>query len=99
MNNLILYKFYINSRFNYLFCFYIFNQVILLSLMAGGVGLNLVGANHLILMEPHWNPQLEIQAQDRIYRIGQKNTVRIYKYVIFISEISYLRLKDFNFVL
>lgn len=54
-------------------------QVLLLSLVAGGVGLNLTGANHLILMEPHWNPQLEAQAQDRVYRIGQKRPVRIYK--------------------
>jgi len=40
----------------------------LLSLAAGGVGLNLVGANHLFLLDPHWNPQLESQACDRIYR-------------------------------
>ena len=40
----------------------------LLSLGAGGVGLNLVGANHLFLLDMHWNPQLEAQACDRIYR-------------------------------
>lgn len=51
----------------------------LLSLTAGGVGLNLVGANHLLLVDPHWNPQLEAQAQDRIYRVGQKKPVTIYK--------------------
>ena len=36
-------------------------QVMLLSLAAGGVGLNLVGANHLFLLDMHWNPQLERQ--------------------------------------
>ncbi|XP_037045784.1 transcription termination factor 2 isoform X2 [Bradysia coprophila] len=56
-------------------------QVMLLSLTAGGVGLNLVGANHLFFIDPHWNPQLESQAQDRIYRIGQKKPVTIYKFL------------------
>lgn len=51
----------------------------LLSLSAGGVGLNLVGGNHLLLLDPHWNPQLESQAQDRIYRVGQTKPVQIYK--------------------
>lgn len=51
----------------------------LLSLAAGGVGLNLVGANHIILVEPHWNPQLEAQAADRVYRMGQKKPVQIHK--------------------
>lgn len=54
-------------------------QVLLLSLTAGGVGLNLVGANHLILLDLHWNPQLEMQAQDRIYRVGQKKDITVYK--------------------
>lgn len=54
-------------------------RVLLLSLTAGGVGLNLVGANNLILMDIHWNPQLESQAQDRIYRFGQTKNVTIYK--------------------
>jgi transcription termination factor 2 len=57
---------------------YIF-QVLLLSLTAGGVGVNLVGGNHLVLMDIHWNPQLEAQAMDRVYRVGQKRDVRIYK--------------------
>lgn len=57
-------------------------KVLLLSLTAGGVGLNLVGANHLLLMDLHWNPQLEMQAQDRIYRVGQQKKVYIYKYVL-----------------
>ncbi|XP_034486352.1 transcription termination factor 2-like [Drosophila innubila] len=56
-------------------------RILLLSLTAGGVGLNLIGANHLILLDLHWNPQLEAQAQDRIYRVGQKKDVIIYKLV------------------
>ncbi|XP_063231621.1 transcription termination factor 2 [Bacillus rossius redtenbacheri] len=56
-------------------------KVLLLSLTAGGVGLNLVGANHLFLFDLHWNPQLESQACDRIYRFGQKKDVHIYKFV------------------
>ncbi|XP_034665895.1 transcription termination factor 2 [Drosophila subobscura] len=56
-------------------------RILLLSLTAGGVGLNLIGANHLLLIDLHWNPQLEAQAQDRIYRVGQKKDVKIYKFV------------------
>lgn len=56
-------------------------RILLLSLTAGGVGLNLIGANHLLLLDLHWNPQLEAQAQDRIYRVGQNKNVIIYKLV------------------
>jgi transcription termination factor 2 len=56
-------------------------KVMLLSLIAGGVGMNLVGANFMFLLDLHWNPQLEQQAQDRIYRFGQKKDVKILKFV------------------
>ncbi|XP_078035489.1 transcription termination factor 2-like [Augochlora pura] len=56
-------------------------KILLLSLTAGGVGLNLVGGNHMLLIDIHWNPQLEVQAQDRIYRFGQKKDVYIYKFI------------------
>merc|ERR1712142_920228 len=56
-------------------------QVMLLSLGAGGVGLNLVGANHLFLLDMHWNPQLESQAYDRIYRVGQIKEVTIHRFL------------------
>jgi len=56
-------------------------QVMLLSLGAGGVGLNLVGANHLFLLDMHWNPQLESQACDRIYRVGQVREVTIHRFL------------------
>lgn len=54
-------------------------QVMLLSLTAGGVGLNLTGGNHLFLLDLHWNPALEQQACDRIYRIGQTRDSFIHK--------------------
>lgn len=56
-------------------------KVMLLSLTAGGVGLNLSVANHIFMIDPHWNPQLENQAQDRVYRVGQKREVHLYKFV------------------
>ena len=51
----------------------------LLSLSAGGVGLNLIGANRMFLLDIHWNPALEQQCADRIYRVGQTKNVTIYK--------------------
>lgn len=55
--------------------------MILLSLNAGGVGLNLIGGNHLFLADMHWNPQLEAQACDRVFRVGQKKNVHIHRLV------------------
>ena len=56
-------------------------EIILLSLKAGGVGLNLIGGNHLFLLDQHWNPALEEQASDRIYRVGQKNDVTVHRFL------------------
>ncbi|XP_065105080.1 transcription termination factor 2 [Paramisgurnus dabryanus] len=56
-------------------------QVMLVSLCAGGVGLNLIGGNHLFLIDMHWNPALEDQACDRIYRVGQHRDVTIHRFV------------------
>ncbi|NXJ61497.1 TTF2 factor, partial [Rostratula benghalensis] len=56
-------------------------QVLLISLLAGGVGLNLTGGNHLFLLDMHWNPALEDQACDRIYRVGQQKDVVIHRFV------------------
>ncbi|NWW37269.1 TTF2 factor, partial [Panurus biarmicus] len=56
-------------------------QVMLVSLLAGGVGLNLTGGNHLFLLDMHWNPALEDQACDRIYRVGQQKNVVIHRFV------------------
>ncbi|KAM6438732.1 transcription termination factor 2 [Rhynochetos jubatus] len=56
-------------------------RVMLVSLLAGGVGLNLTGGNHLFLLDMHWNPALEDQACDRIYRVGQQKDVVIHRFV------------------
>lgn len=53
-------------------------HVIVLSPLAVGVGLTVVGANHAIHLERHWNPAKEAQATDRIYRIGQKREVHVH---------------------
>ena len=52
-------------------------QVFLISLKAGGTGINLTGADTVIHYDPWWNPAVEEQATDRVYRIGQKNTVHV----------------------
>lgn len=53
-------------------------NVIILSPLAAGVGLNVVGANHVIHYSRHWNPAKEDQATDRAYRIGQERDVYVY---------------------
>ena len=54
---------------------------LLVSLRAGGTGLNLTAANHAFLMDLWWNPAVEEQAMDRIHRIGQKKPVKIVRYM------------------
>ena len=56
-------------------------KVFLISLKAGGTGLNLTGADMVIHYDPWWNASAENQATDRAYRIGQKNTVEVIKLV------------------
>lgn len=56
-------------------------KVFLISLKAGGTGLNLTGADIVIHYDPWWNISAENQASDRAYRIGQKNNVQIYKLI------------------
>ena len=56
-------------------------QVFLISLKAGGTGLNLTGADMVIHYDPWWNISAENQATDRTYRIGQKNNVQVYKLI------------------
>lgn len=53
----------------------------LISLKAGGLGLNLTGANYVIHLDPWWNPAIEQQATDRAYRIGQKQDVTVYRLI------------------
>ena len=56
-------------------------DVFLISLRAGGVGLNLTAADYVIHMDPWWNPAAEDQASDRAHRIGQRRPVTIYRLV------------------
>ncbi|MEB3211989.1 MAG: SNF2-related protein [Leptolyngbyaceae bacterium] len=56
-------------------------DVFLISLKAGGTGLNLTAADYVIHMDPWWNPAVEDQASDRAHRIGQKRPVTIYRLV------------------
>jgi SNF2 family DNA or RNA helicase len=55
--------------------------IFLLSLRAGGTGLNLTAANHVLHLDRWWNPAVENQATDRAFRIGQKRNVQVHKFV------------------
>lgn len=57
-------------------------RVLLVSLKSGGTGLNLVAASRLYLMDMWWNPAVEEQAIQRVHRIGQKQEVHIYRFVV-----------------
>ncbi|OUR98769.1 hypothetical protein A9Q84_04980 [Halobacteriovorax marinus] len=57
-------------------------DVFLISLKAGGVGLNLTAASYVFIMDPWWNPAVESQAIDRAHRIGQENTLTVYRPII-----------------
>ncbi len=56
--------------------------ILILSLKAGGVGLNLTAATHVFHFDRWWNPAVENQATDRAYRIGQTRTVQVHKYIV-----------------
>jgi SNF2 family DNA or RNA helicase len=55
--------------------------VLILTLKAGGVGLNLTAANHVVHYDRWWNPAVEDQATDRAFRIGQERNVQVRKFV------------------
>jgi SNF2 family DNA or RNA helicase len=55
--------------------------ILILSLKAGGTGLNLTRANHVFHVDRWWNPAVENQATDRAFRIGQKQNVQVHKFV------------------
>ena len=57
------------------------DPLFLISLKAGGVGLNLTAADYVIILDPWWNPAAEDQAADRAYRIGQDKPVMVYRIV------------------
>src|SRR5213078_584499 len=56
-------------------------QLFVLSIKAGGVGLNLTRANHVFHFDRWWNPAVENQATDRAFRIGQRKNVFVHKYL------------------
>ncbi|XP_026125851.1 DNA excision repair protein ERCC-6-like 2 isoform X1 [Carassius auratus] len=65
----------------------------LVSTLAGGLGLNFVGANVVVLFDPTWNPANDLQAIDRVYRIGQCRDVTVFRLISLgtVEEIIYLR--------
>jgi SNF2 family DNA or RNA helicase len=56
-------------------------KIFLISLKAGGVGLNLTAADYVFILDPWWNPAVEAQAVDRAHRIGQLRPVFTYKFI------------------
>ena len=56
-------------------------KVFLISIKAGGVGLNLTKADYVFILDPWWNPAVENQAISRAHRIGQKNNVNVYRFI------------------
>ena len=57
------------------------NKIFLISLKAGGVGLNLTAADYVFILDPWWNPATEMQAMNRAHRIGQNKSVFVYRYI------------------
>jgi SNF2 family DNA or RNA helicase len=71
------------------------NKIFLISLKAGGVGLNLTAADYVFILDPWWNPASEMQAMNRAHRIGQDKNVFIYRYITSNSiEEKIIRLKE-----
>merc|ERR1719189_1682638 len=56
-------------------------RILLISLKAGGVALNLTVANHIFLMDPWWNPAAEMQAIDRTHRLGQYRPIKAIRFI------------------
>ena len=65
----------------------------LISTRAGGLGLNITGANTVIIFDPNWNPSHDLQAEDRAYRLGQTRDVKVFRLISAgcIEEVVYLR--------
>lgn len=72
------------------------SKVFLLSTRAGGLGLNLVSADTVILFDNDWNPQIDLQAIDRVHRIGQTKPVKIFRFVVRNTVEELLIMRSFN---
>jgi SNF2 family DNA or RNA helicase len=57
------------------------NRIFLISIKAGGTGLNLTQADYVLILDPWWNPAVELQAVNRAHRIGQHKKVMVYRYI------------------
>ena len=68
---------YLVSRFNSDSSVFIF----LLTTRVGGLGINLTGASRVIIIDPDWNPSTDLQARERVWRLGQRHAVQIYRLV------------------
>lgn len=68
-------------------------QVFLISTRAGGLGLNLISANRVVIFDPNWNPATDLQAQDRSFRYGQKRHVTVFRFLAAgsLEELVYTR--------
>lgn len=72
------------------------SKIFLLSTRAGGLGINLTSADTVILFDNDWNPQMDLQAIDRVHRIGQTKPVKIYRFLIKNSVEELLMSKSHN---
>merc|ERR1719171_1904557 len=54
----------------------------ILTTRVGGVGLNIIGADRVVIFDPDWNPMTDVQARERAWRIGQKRDVSVYRLVL-----------------
>ena len=70
-------------------------SLVLISLKAGGVGLNLTAADYVFILDPWWNPASEMQALSRAHRIGQENQVFVYRFIppVVLKKIQRLQVK------
>lgn len=71
----------------------------MLSSKAGGCGLNLIGANRLVMFDPDWNPANDDQAMARVWRDGQKKEVFIYRLLSVIIFFPFDKICEFSSIL